>query len=134
MFKINYLDENNETKLVIQNSWGFTTRSIGVMIMNHSDNKGLVLPPKVAQIQCVIIPIYDNKKMKPEIIDAKCFEIEKELKMCGDVPIRTYVDNRAGKNPGYKFYEWELKGIPVRIEIGARDIKKNSVMVARRDE
>eukprot|EP01083_Nonionella_stella_P191036 707344_1 len=131
MFKINFLDENNKTKQVIQNSWGFTTRSIGVMIMNHSDNKGLVLPPKVAQIQVVIIPIYNNKKIKPEIINNKCIEIEKKLKL---VNIRTYFDNRIGKKPGYKFNEWELKGIPIRIEIGVRDINKNCVMVARRDE
>jgi len=131
MFKINYLDENNETKRVIQNSWGFTTRSIGVMIMNHSDNKGLVLPPKVAQIQAVIIPIYNHKKIEQKVIDAKCEEIEGKLK---NVNIRTFVDDRTGKKPGYKFNEWELKGIPLRIEIGARDIAKNTVMVARRDE
>eukprot|EP01084_Bolivina_argentea_P312665 541324_1 len=131
MFGITYLDENNQTKQVIQNSWGFTTRSIGVMIMNHSDNKGLILPPKVAQIQVVIIPIYNNKKIKPELIDAQCTQISDRLKSCG---IRTYFDNRSGKKPGYKFNEWELKGIPVRMEVGARDIANKCVVVARRDE
>ena len=131
MFNIKFLDENNKPKIPVQNSWGFTTRSIGVMIMNHSDNKGLVLPPKVAQIQVVIIPIYNNKIIKPELIDAKCNEISDKLKAAN---IRTYVDNRAGKKPGYKFNEWELKGIPVRCELGAKDIEKNAVMVARRDQ
>merc|ERR1719411_2432578 len=100
------------------------------MIMNHSDNKGLVLPPKVAQIQVVIIPIYHTKKIKAEILDAKCIEIESVLKENG---IRVYFDNRSGKKPGYKFNEWELKGVPLRIEVGARDIENNGCMVARRD-
>jgi len=131
MFGITFLDEKQKTKMVIQNSWGFTTRSVGVMIMNHSDNKGLVLPPKVAQIQVVIIPIYHTKKIKAEILDAKCIEIESVLKENG---LRVYFDNRSGKKPGYKFNEWELKGIPLRVEVGARDIEKNSCMIARRDE
>lgn len=131
MFNIKFLDENGKPKIPVQNSWGFTTRSIGVMIMNHSDNKGLVLPPKVAQIQIVIIPIYNNKVIKPELINNKCIEIENKLKA---KDLRTYVDDRTGKKPGYKFNEWELKGVPVRVEIGARDIENNSVMVARRDE
>merc|ERR1719361_2663223 len=130
MFKINFLDENNNSKMVIQNSWGFTTRSIGVMVMNHSDNMGLVLPPKVAQIQAVIVPIYDTKKIDASILDAKSMEIEAILKEAG---VRVYFDNRSGKKPGYKFNEWELKGVPLRIEVGARDIENNGCMVARRD-
>jgi len=131
MFKINYLDENNVSKQVVQNSWGFSTRSVGVMIMSHSDNKGLVLPPKVAQIQVVIVPIYHTKKIKAEVLDSKCMEIESTLKA---KDIRVYFDNRGGKKPGYKFNEWELKGVPLRVEVGARDIQKNSCMIARRDE
>jgi len=131
MFKIQFLDEHNQPQIPIQNSWGFTTRSIGVMVMNHSDNKGLVLPPKVAQIQVVIIPIYDQKKIESGVIDALALQVENRLKTAA---IRSYFDNRTGKNAGFKFNEWELKGIPIRIEIGARDVAKQAVMVARRDE
>lgn len=131
MFKINFVDENQKTKMPIQNSWGFTTRSVGVMIMNHSDNKGLVLPPKVAQIQVVIVPIYHTKKIKAEVLDTNCQMIEDILKGSN---IRVYFDNRSGKKPGYKFNEWELKGVPLRVEVGARDIETNSCMIARRDE
>jgi len=132
MFKILYLDENNQEKHVVQNSWGFTTRSIGVMIMNHSDNKGLVLPPKVAQWQVVIIPIhFKESEEEYKQLKLKAHELNKHLE---ENNIRSFVDDRETKKPGFKFNEWELKGIPIRIEIGPKDYQKQSVMMARRDE
>jgi len=132
MFKILYLDENNQEKHVVQNSWGFTTRSIGVMIMNHSDNKGLVLPPKVAQWQVVIIPIhFKESEEEYKQLKLKAPELNKHLE---ENNIRSFVDDRETKKPGFKFNEWELKGIPIRIEIGPKDYQKQSVMMARRDE
>ena len=132
MFKINFEDEEHNKQFVIQNSWGFTTRSIGVMVMNHSDNKGLVIPPKCAQYQCVIIPIYFKSK-EQELIDMK-----KQCKIIQNLLIQNninaFIDDRDNKNPGYKFSEWELKGIPLRIELGPRDMKNKQVFCARRDK
>lgn len=128
-FEIQFLDENQKTQLVWQNSWGISTRSIGVMILVHSDDKGLVLPPKVAPIQTVIVPIlFEDSKVK---VLSKAEEIKKELSAKG---ILVHLDNREGYTPGWKFNEWELKGVPVRIEIGPRDLEKNQVMMARRDD
>ena len=109
MFKITFEDEEHKKKEVIQNSWGFTTRSIGVMIMNHSDDKGLVLPPKCAKFQVVIIPIVFKSK-EAELVEMKkqCQIIKQQLI---DNDISCFIDDRDSKNPGYKFNEWELKGL-----------------------
>jgi prolyl-tRNA synthetase len=127
-FDIKFHDKNQEIKYVWQNSWGISTRSIGIMIMVHSDDKGLVLPPKVAEIQAVIIPIlFDDSKDK---VMAESLKIKEKLEKVG---ISVHLDSREDYSPGWKFNEWEMKGIPVRIELGPRDLKNKQIMVARRD-
>ena len=134
MFNISVEDPNNKNEklFVWQNSWGFSTRSIGVMIMVHSDNKGLVLPPKVARTQVVIIPVGLTKNTKDEVranVTETCEKVKQELSAAG---IRTEFDNRENYTPGFKFSDAELKGIPVRLEVGPKDIEKNQcVAVAR---
>jgi prolyl-tRNA synthetase len=124
MFGITFQDTDKENKYVHQNSWGFTTRSIGILLMMHSDKKGLVLPPNVAKWQCVIIPIYF--KGKEDQVNAYIKEIEEELQ-----GIEYHIDRRDMK-PGWKYNEWERQGIPIRIEVGPRDVTKmNAILVKR---
>ena len=125
-FNIEYLDKNENKKMPWQNSWGFSTRLIGALIMMHSDDNGLVLPPKIAPTQIVIVPIF-FKEGKEEIIK-KAEEIKNKLKKYS-----VELDDREGYTPGWKFNEWELKGIPLRVEIGPKDVEKKQVVVARRD-
>jgi len=125
-FEITFLDKNKERKYAWQNTWAITTREIGVMLAVHSDDKGLVLPPKVAPIQAVIVPVYDSKTREDVMKEAK--KLEDKLKK-----FRTKLDDREEMTPGFKFNEWELKGVPIRIEIGPRDIKNNQVVIVRRD-
>ena len=125
-FDVKFLNKNNQQELVWATSWGASTRLIGGLIMTHSDDEGLVLPPKLAPIQVVIVPI---PKPSPEISEA-ADKIVKELKALG---IRVKVDNDDSKRPGFKFAEYEMVGIPVRIGIGARDLAAGKVEVARRD-
>ena len=125
-FDVKFLNKNNQQELVWATSWGVSTRLIGGLIMTHSDDQGLVLPPKLAPIQVVIVPI---PKPSPEISEA-ADKIVKELKALG---IRVKVDNDDSKRPGFKFAEYEMVGIPVRIGIGARDLAAGKVEVARRD-
>jgi len=125
-FNIKFLGKDEKEYYPWQNSWGFSTRLIGALVMVHSDNNGLVLPPKIAPIQIIIIPIY--KTENKEKVLKKANEIKNKLK--------TYsveLDDRDGYTPGWKFNEWELKGIPLRIEIGPKDIEKNQVILVRRD-
>merc|ERR1719361_3266485 len=129
MFGINYLDEHNVSKQVIQNSWGFTTRSIGVMIMNHSDDKGLVLPPKVAEFQVVIIPILYKEKEQNESILKMARNMADTLRKAG---VRVFIDD-GPKKPGFKYNKYELEGIPLRLEVGPKDVAKRSTKYARRD-
>ncbi|MEK6938528.1 MAG: proline--tRNA ligase, partial [Nanoarchaeota archaeon] len=127
-FGISFLDEKQQRQFGWQNSWGVSTRSIGVMILQHSDAKGLVLPPKVAPIQVVIVPItFDDSKAR---VLAEAEKIRKEL---SGKEIRVHLDDRDGYTPGWKFNEWELKGVPMRIEIGPKDLEKKQIMLARRD-
>ncbi len=126
-FDITFLDEKKENKFAWQNTWAISTRDIGVMIATHGDDKGLVLPPKIASIQIVIVPIYNSKTRDKIIKEAE--KLEKEIK----TKFRTYVDDRDGFSPGFKFNEWELKGVPLRIEIGPKDIEKKQVVMVRRD-
>ncbi|PIN73984.1 proline--tRNA ligase [Candidatus Woesearchaeota archaeon CG10_big_fil_rev_8_21_14_0_10_45_16] len=123
-FGITFKDENQESQYVWQNSWGISTRSIGVMIMMHSDDKGLVLPPRIAATQVVVVPILIGDKA--EAVMKKAKEIQKSLP-------NSYLDDREGYTPGWKFNEWEVKGIPLRIEIGPKDLEKKQVMIVRRD-
>jgi prolyl-tRNA synthetase len=102
---------------------------MGALIMSHSDDNGLVLPPKLAPIQVVIVPIYRNEEQFDQLSE-KAHEIKKLLE---DKGIRVKFDNRTTQKPGYKFAEWELKGVPIRLAIGPRDLENNSVEVARRD-
>ncbi len=126
-FEITFLDKDKNKQYVWQNSWGFTTRTIGIMTMIHSDNKGLVIPPRVAPIQVVIVPIM-TKENKEKVLE----EARKLYTGIKD-KYRVRLDDREGYTSGWKFNEWELKGVPIRLEIGPRDIEKNSVVVARRD-
>ena len=125
-FDITFLNEKSEREFPHQNSWGFTTRTIGIAIMMHSDDKGLVLPPFAAPIQAVIVPIMFDKT-KDELLK-KCHEIKKSLK-----GIRVELDSRDEYTPGYKYHEWELKGVPVRIEFGPKDMEKGHAVLVRRD-
>ena len=127
-FDVKYLDENNVETFAWQTSWGISWRLIGGMIMTHSDDKGLVLPPKLAPIQVVIIPIYYSKEDRGKIVQ----EAKKIQDVLTDVEIRTQLDDRDHVTPGFKFHDWELKGIPIRIEIGPKDVAKNQVVMARR--
>jgi len=122
MFDIQFLDKNNERKYCWQTSWGLSIRSIGVMVMVHGDNKGLVLPPKLAKVQVVIVPILF--KGTEEVVANKAKELEEVLLKAG---IRVKVDDRENHTPGWKYNYWELKGVPLRIEIGPKDLGKGEV-------
>ena len=124
-FGIQYTDKDNKLKYVHQTSWGATTRLIGAVIMTHGDNSGLVLPPRVAPVQVDIIPIMQKKE---GVLD-KAFEVMDTLKAAG---LRVKVDD-SDKNPGWKFSEQEMRGIPVRVEMGPRDIEAGQAIVVRRD-
>ena len=114
-FNITFQDEKQNTQFVWQNSWGISTRSIGIMVMMHSDDKGLVLPPRLALTQAVIVPIlFDDSKTK---VLKEAHKIKQLLEKKG---ISVHLDEREGYSPGWKFNEWEMKGIPVRIEIVAQ--------------
>ena len=127
-FEVKFTDKDNVEQFAWQTSWGVSWRLIGAMIMVHGDDKGLVLPPKVAPIQVVIVPIYKSDEAK-EIVFPKLNEIREQLE---SKKIRVHVDDRSELTPGYKFNDWELKGIPLRIEIGPKDIEKQQVILAKR--
>jgi len=127
-FEVKFSDKDNVEQFAWQTSWGVSWRLIGAMIMVHGDDKGLVLPPKVAPIQVVIVPIYKSDEAK-EIVLPKLNEIREQLET---KKIRVHVDDRSELTPGYKFNDWELKGIPLRIEIGPKDIEKQQVILAKR--
>ncbi len=124
-YDIQYLDKDGTHKYVWQTSWGTSTRLIGGLIMAHGDQRGLVLPPKVAPIQVVVIPVAAHK---PGVVE-KATEIAEQLKAAG---LRVQLDNRD-QSPGWKFNEWEMKGVPVRLEIGPRDIENGVATYSRRD-
>ena len=127
-FDVKYLDENNSETFAWQTSWGVSWRLIGGMIMTHGDDKGLVLPPRIAPIQVVIIPIYYSDDEKDSVIQ-KAHQIKNELLK---VDLRVHLDDRDQLTPGFKFNDWEMKGIPIRIEIGPKDIAKKQIVLARR--
>ncbi|TLV02634.1 proline--tRNA ligase [Dyadobacter luticola] len=128
-FDVKFQDKDGKLEYVWGTSWGVSTRLMGALIMAHSDDSGLVLPPKLAPIQVVIVPIYKNEEQL-EQISAKVAEIVKALKKLG---ISVKYDNSDAYKPGYKFAEYELKGVPVRLAMGARDLENGTVEVARRD-
>lgn len=126
--------ESDEKTFVYQNSWGLTTRTIGVMIMIHGDDKGLVLPPNVACIQAIIVPCGITVNTTPqqrELLFSECNKLLDELSK--DKSLRVKADYRNNRTPGWKFNHWELKGVPVRIELGPKDLEKNQVTFVRRD-
>jgi prolyl-tRNA synthetase len=127
-FDINFLDKNGVKQDGWQTSWGLSTRTIGGLIMTHSDDKGLVLPPNIAPIQVIITTIAASEKDRETVVN-KAEEINKILK---DKNIRSQTDTRDLR-PGEKYYEWEKKGVPIRIEIGPKDIANNSLIFVRRD-
>ena len=127
-FDVKYLDENNTETFAWQTSWGVSWRLIGGMIMTHGDDKGLILPPKIAPIQVVIIPIYYTDDDKDSVIQ-KARQIKDDL---SKIDLRIHLDDREQLTPGFKFNDWEMKGIPIRIEIGPKDIAKNQVVLVRR--
>ena len=127
-FEIKYLGKDMKEHYGWQTSWGVSWRLIGALIMVHGDDKGLILPPKVAPVQVVIVPIFKDKNAT--VVKEHAREIEAELKQAC---IRTYVDNRDEYTSGWKFNEWEMKGIPLRINIGPRDIAGGQVEFVRRD-
>ena len=134
MFEIVFEDPaTQEKKFVYQNSWGLTTRTIGVMVMVHSDNQGLVLPPNVASVQVVIVPCGITVNMSDAdraALEKACVEYENTLKAAG---VRVKGDYRDNYSPGWKFNHWELKGVPLRLEIGPRDVKQSQYVAVRRD-
>ena len=128
-FDVQFINKNNGLEYVWATSWGVSTRLMGALIMTHSDDNGLVLPPKLAPIQVVIIPIYKNAEQL-QAIDAKANEIADKLRVMG---ISVKYDNADNKRPGFKFADYELKGVPVRLVMGGRDLENGTVEVMRRD-
>jgi prolyl-tRNA synthetase len=129
VFDIKFIGEDKQDHYVWQTSWGITTRTIGAMVMVHGDDKGLIMPPKVAPVQVVIVPI-PFKGQEAEAIAAKTKEIAQTLKEHG---ISVILDDRGEYTPGWKFNQWELKGVPLRVELGPRDLKQGQVVMVRRD-
>jgi prolyl-tRNA synthetase len=127
-FEVKFADKDNVEHFAWQTSWGVSWRLIGAMIMAHGDDKGLVLPPKVAPIQVVIVPIYRNDEGKVKVLP----KVEEFRTALDSKEIRVHVDDREGLSPGYKFNDWEMKGVPIRIEIGPKDIEKESIVLAKR--
>ena len=128
-FDVKFLDKNNVENFAWQTSWGVSWRLIGALIMVHGDDKGLVLPPRVAPIQVVIVPIYYTDQDKESVLK-KTEEIKQTL---SNNKIRVHVDSRDEWTPGYKFHDWEMKGVPLRIEIGPKDLAKGKMVLVRRD-
>ena len=129
-FEIQFVDQNNTLQFCETTSWGLSTRMIGAIIMTHGDDQGLVLPPRLAPIQAVIVPIFKTDEEKNKVM-AVADRIFVELKAAG---IRIKMDDRDNVSSGFKFNDWEMRGVPVRIEIGPKDVEKNSVALARRDK
>jgi len=129
-FEIQYLDNNNTLQFCETTSWAISSRIIGAIIMVHGDDQGLVLPPRIAPVQAVIVPIYKNDAEKSKVMEV-ADRVFKELKAAG---IRLKMDDRENVSSGFKFNDWEMRGVPLRIEIGPKDVEKRSVALARRDK
>ena len=126
-FNIQYLDKNNILQYCWTTSWGLSTRFIGAIIMTHGDDQGLILPPRLAPIQVVIVPIFHNDSEKSMVMEA-VNRVSLSLK-----DFRVKIDDRTELTPGFKFNDWELRGVPLRIEIGPKDVANESIILARRD-
>ncbi|RMF94110.1 MAG: proline--tRNA ligase [Nitrospinota bacterium] len=127
-FDIQYLDRSNQLQYCWTTSWGVSTRMVGAIIMTHGDDQGLILPPRLAPIQVIIIPIYKNEEEKAQVMEAT-----DRVKAALGSSVRWHVDDREAYTVGWKFNEWELRGVPLRIELGPRDVANKQVIVARRD-
>jgi prolyl-tRNA synthetase len=128
-FDVKFSDKNNTLDYVWATSWGVSTRLIGGLVMTHSDDEGLVLPPRIAPVQVVIVPIFKGEEQKA-LLDEKVHTMVASFKAAG---IRVKYDDSDNQRPGWKFAEYELKGVPVRIAVGPRDLENNQVEIARRD-
>ncbi|HSR21385.1 MAG TPA: proline--tRNA ligase [Anaerolineales bacterium] len=128
-FEIKYLDPDNTLQFCETTSWGLSTRMIGAIIMVHGDDQGLVLPPRIAPTQVVLVPIYRNDAEKGPVIDASK-RIMAEFRTAG---IRAKLDDREEVTPGFKFNDWEMRGVPLRVEVGPKDLERGTVALARRD-
>jgi prolyl-tRNA synthetase len=129
-FEIRYLDDKGELQHCWTTSWGLSTRFIGAIIMVHGDDQGLILPPRLAPFQAVVVPIWKTDEEKAQVMSA-AKEIRAQLTAAG---IRVKMDEREGMSPGFKFNDWEMRGVPLRIEIGPKDVAKGTVVLARRDK
>lgn len=127
-FDITYTDQNNTVQHCWTTSWGVSTRLIGALIMTHSDDEGLVLPPRLAPTQVVVVPIYKTPEERAQVLEAVA-----RITGPWSGTLRYRIDDRDNLTPGFKFNEWELKGVPLRVEVGPKDVEKGSVAVARRD-
>jgi prolyl-tRNA synthetase len=127
-FEIRYLDPNNELQYAWTTSWGLSTRFVGAIIMTHGDDQGLILPPKLAPIQAVLVPIYRDDAEKSLVMP-----VVERLRQELSESFRIRVDERENLTPGFKFNDWEMRGVPLRIEIGPKDVQKGTVALARRD-
>jgi len=133
-FEIQYQDENGQLQHVYQTSWGLSTRIIGALIMAHGDDNGLVLPPKIAPVQVVVVPIDPTDKKQLEYAGNVVATLVVAQNKAGTSPATTvHLDDRPQHTPGYKYNEWELKGVPLRIEIGKREVEEGVVTLVRRD-
>jgi prolyl-tRNA synthetase len=128
-YEIRYLDKTGVHQHCWTTSWGLSTRFIGAIIMVHGDDQGLVLPPRLAPYQLVIVPIFKTDEEKSTVLET-AHKLRKELIAAG---IRVKMDEREGMSPGFKFNDWEMRGVPLRLELGPKDVAKGSVVLARRD-
>ncbi|NLX37399.1 MAG: proline--tRNA ligase [Chloroflexi bacterium] len=129
-FDIKFLDQNNEMQYCHTTSWGVSTRMVGAVIMAHGDDQGLRLPPVLAPIQVVVVPIWRKDHERGQVL-AHCDAVLAQLKEAG---VRVKLDAREDQTPGFKFNDWEMRGVPVRVEVGPRDVQSNAVVLARRDQ
>jgi prolyl-tRNA synthetase len=129
-FEVRYLDQNGQLQHCWTTSWGLSTRFIGAIIMVHGDDQGLVMPPKLAPIQAVIVPIYKTDEEKVGVLEA-ARKLHVELVKAGT---RVKLDEREGQSAGWKFNDWEMRGVPVRVELGPKDVAKQAAVLARRDK
>jgi prolyl-tRNA synthetase len=128
-FEIRYLDKTGVLQHCWTTSWGLSTRTVGAIIMVHGDDQGLILPPHLAPFQLVIVPIFKTDEEKATVM-ANAQKLRAELV---DAGIRVKMDEREGSSPGFKFNDWEMRGVPLRLELGPKDVAKASVVLARRD-
>lgn len=128
-FEIKFLDENNDLQYCYTTSWGVSTRMVGGIVMAHGDDTGLRLPPRLAPIQVVVVPIWKTDEQKTLVLETIA-QIREKLTTAA---VRVHIDSREGLTPGFKFNDWEMRGVPLRMEVGPKDIEKGSVLLARRD-